>query len=142
MVADESLSADQVRQQIEYWLDLADYDLETAKAILASRRLLYVAFMCHQAIEKALKGVYTARRQAIPPKMHALVKLAQLSDIWNELTEDQQQWMIAMQPMNIESRYPAEKAKLLAALTVPECEQMTVAAAEMLQWIKQQLLNV
>jgi len=131
-----------VRQQVEYWLDLADYDRETAKALLSSRRLLYVAFMCHQAMEKALKGVYTARCQAIPPKVHALVKLAQMSAIWDEMTADQQQWMIAVQPMNRESRYPAEKAKLLAALTVPECKRMIIEAVEMLQWIKQKLSSV
>jgi HEPN domain-containing protein len=33
----------------EYWLDLAKYDLETAKAMLYSKRYLYVGFMCHQA---------------------------------------------------------------------------------------------
>lgn len=97
--------------------------------------------MCHQAIEKALKSVYTARCQAIPPKMHALVKLAQLSGLWDEMTEDQQYWMIAVQPMNIESRYPAEKAKLLATLTVSECERMIVETVGILQWIKQKLSN-
>jgi len=141
MATDSSLTAEQVQQQVEYWLDLAEYDMDTARAMLISRRLLYVAFMCHQAIEKALKGVYTARCQAIPPKMHALVKLAQLSGMWEEMTEDQQNWMIAVQPMNIESRYPAEKAKLLASLTVSECERMIVEAAEMMQWIKQKLSN-
>jgi len=142
MAADELLTAEQVTQQVEYWLDLAEYDMETARAMLISRRLLYVAFMCHQAIEKALKGVYTARCQAIPPKMHVLVKLAQLSGLWEEISEDQQHWMIAVQPMNIESRYPAEKAKLLASLTVSECEQMIVEAAEILQWIKLKLSSV
>ena len=141
MATDSPLTAEQIKQQVEYWLDLAEYDMETARAMLISRRLLYVAFMCHQALEKALKGVYAVRCQAVPPKMHSLVKLAQLSGIWEEMTEDQQEWMIAVQPMNIESRYPAEKAKLLASLTVAECEQMNIEAAGMLQWIKQKLLN-
>lgn len=141
MATDSPLTAEQVKQQVEYWLDLAEYDMETARAMLISRRFLYVAFMCHQVIEKALKGVYTAQCQAIPPKLHALVKLAQLSGIWEEMSEDQQDWTIAVQPMNIESRYPAEKAKLLASLTVAECERMIIEAAGMLQWIKQKLLN-
>ena len=41
-----------------YWFDGADYDLQTAQAMLETRRLLYVGFMCHQTIEKALKGVF------------------------------------------------------------------------------------
>ena len=38
-----------------YWIEIADYDLETAKAMLVSKRYLYVGFMCHQAIEKILR---------------------------------------------------------------------------------------
>ena len=41
----------------DYWFDSAEYDLQTAKAMLETRRFLYVGFMCHQTIEKALKGI-------------------------------------------------------------------------------------
>lgn len=42
--------------KINYWIELADYDLKTAKAMLDTKRFLYVGFMCHQVIEKTLKG--------------------------------------------------------------------------------------
>lgn len=42
-------------EKVTYWLDSADYDLETAKAMLDTGRLLYVGFMCHQTVEKVLK---------------------------------------------------------------------------------------
>ena len=41
----------------DYWLDNTDYDLQTAKAMLGIKCYLYVGFMCHQTIEKALKGI-------------------------------------------------------------------------------------
>ena len=34
-------------EKINYWIDLSDYDLETAAAMLKTKRYLYVAFMCH-----------------------------------------------------------------------------------------------
>jgi HEPN domain-containing protein len=37
-------------------MEKADYDLDTAKAMLQTERYLYVGFMAHQAIEKALKA--------------------------------------------------------------------------------------
>lgn len=40
--------------KVKYWLELADYDYETALAMLESKRYLYVGFMCHQTIEKSL----------------------------------------------------------------------------------------
>ncbi len=38
--------------KVKYWLELSDYDLGTALAMLNSKRYLYVGFMCHQTIEK------------------------------------------------------------------------------------------
>jgi HEPN domain-containing protein len=37
-----------------YWDDMAEYDLETARAMQSTGRYLYVGFMCHQAVEKKL----------------------------------------------------------------------------------------
>lgn len=47
--------------KVVYWIDLSDYDFETAKAMLESRRLLYVSFMCHQTIEKILKAMFVSK---------------------------------------------------------------------------------
>lgn len=139
MASDGTLNGEQVARQVDYWLDLAAYDMDTAVAMLSSGRLLYVTFMCHQVVEKALKGLYSARRQSIAPRIHALVALAQRSGVYEELTNAQQDFLERLDPMNIECRYPAEKEKLLAALTIPDCEGMISETREMLQWIKQQL---
>jgi len=40
--------------KVLYWIEISDYDLDTAEAMLESKRYLYVGFMCHQAIEKQL----------------------------------------------------------------------------------------
>ena len=45
-------------EQTAYWIEIAEYDIETAKAMLVSKRFLYVGFMCHQAIEKTIKAYY------------------------------------------------------------------------------------
>ena len=44
--------------KVSYWVELAEYDLETAKVMLKNKRLLYVGFMCHQTIEKITKGYF------------------------------------------------------------------------------------
>ncbi len=46
-----------MNDRIKYWLELSDYDIETANAMLSSKRFLYVGFMCHQTIEKVLKHI-------------------------------------------------------------------------------------
>jgi len=68
-----------MNESVKYWLDIADYDIETARVMLKGGRYLYVGFMCHQVIEKALKSVI-ARDCAdgeIPPTIHHLLKSLQ-----------------------------------------------------------------
>lgn len=48
-----------------FWFEGAEYDLQTVSAMLETKRLLYVGFMCHQAIEKALKGVFVSRKLVV-----------------------------------------------------------------------------
>jgi len=42
--------------KVKYWIELSDYDIDTAYALLKSKRYLYVGFMAHQSIEKILKA--------------------------------------------------------------------------------------
>ncbi len=62
-----------MRPDTKNWMDLSDYDLETARHMLATGRYLYVIFMCHLALEKMLKACYTEATQSIPPKTHDLI---------------------------------------------------------------------
>ena len=61
--------------KIEYWVEMAEYDLETAKAMLKSKRYLYVGFMCNQVIEKILKAYYVKEKSKQPPYTHKLIRL-------------------------------------------------------------------
>ena len=57
----------------EEWLRQADYDMETAEAMFTSNRSIYAVFMCHLAIEKALKGLFQKKQGELPPKIHNLM---------------------------------------------------------------------
>ena len=57
------------------WLKQAEYDLETAEYLFSGGRYVYSVFMCHLAIEKALKGLYENIIGDFPPKTHNLLYL-------------------------------------------------------------------
>ena len=52
---------------VQYWIELAEYDLETANAMFTTKRWLYVGFMCHQAVEKTMKSYWCKSQQNDPP---------------------------------------------------------------------------
>ena len=63
-----------VNDKIKYWIELSDYDIETASAMLVTKRYLYVGFMCHQSVEKCIKAMLSAKNEEIPPKIHNLIR--------------------------------------------------------------------
>ena len=67
--------------KVNYWVSIAEYDLETAEVMLVNNRFLYVGFMCQQAVEKMLKAYYVAVKMENPPYIHQLLKLARLSGL-------------------------------------------------------------
>ena len=64
-----------MEKRTEEWLRQADYDIDTAEYMYQGGRYLHAVFMCHLAVEKALKGLYFERRKEFPPKSHSLVFL-------------------------------------------------------------------
>lgn len=71
-------------KKIEYWIDVSTYDLETAMVMLEGKRFLYVGFMCHQSIEKILKGYYLSVSDDNPPFTHNLTYLAKRCGLYND----------------------------------------------------------
>lgn len=128
-----------MNEKVQYWLDVAIYDLDTAKAMLDTKRYLYVGFMCHQAIEKALKAIISNNSEAIPPKTHDLIKLAKSSGIYTNMSDEQIDFLYLLLPLNIESRYPSYKEELLAELSEDRCKSIIIETEGLLIWIKQQL---
>lgn len=92
-------------EHIKYWRESAQRDLESAEIIFSSGRYDWCLFVGHLALEKILKALFVERNDNnIPPKIHNLVRLAELSKI--ELNDDQKFLLDKINDFNIHTRYP------------------------------------
>ncbi|QTA78548.1 HEPN domain-containing protein [Desulfonema limicola] len=92
-------------EHIIYWLDSSQHDIESAEIIFNSGRYDWCLFVGHLALEKILKAVFVNRNDNnIPPKIHNLVRLAELSQI--ELDDEQKFLLDKINDFNIQTRYP------------------------------------
>ena len=127
------------QEQIEYWLELADYDLGTAKFLNDGGRYLYVGFMCQQVVEKALKAVI-AKTGVFPPKIHDLLRLAELASLIDFMDKEQQRLLHNLTPLTIQARYPPfEDKEAVQNLSEQLCNEYLAQTEEMLKWIKEKL---
>jgi HEPN domain-containing protein len=63
-------------EKFAYWLEHAQYDIETANSMFQTERWFYVVFMCQQAIEKLIKGLYTLYVDDNVPRSHNISWIA------------------------------------------------------------------
>ena len=126
-------------EKVQYWLGIANYDIETAETLQRGGRWLYVAFMCHQVIEKTLKAYWCATSEDDPPYTHNHKRLADGCGLYALMSADQRDFIETITNYNIEARYPEDKDALARTLTEDYCLRMIDETKQMQQWIEGRL---
>jgi HEPN domain-containing protein len=121
-------------KDILYWISLSRYDINTANAMLAGKRYLYVLFTCQQAIEKMLKALVIKNTGKFPPKIHDLVKLITIAGI--EAPDEKKEFLAKLNYYYIETRYPAELSKISKLIKRQTALNIFNETRKMLTWLK------
>ena len=119
------------------WLKQAEYDMRTAAAMLDAKRYIYVVFMCHLAIEKALKGLYTQVLWELPPKTHNLLLLVERTGV--EMPEDLYGFIVRLNGVSVPTRYPEDIEKLKKEYTKKNAGMMLETSKRVLKWLRRKL---
>ena len=98
-------------------------------------------FMCHQAVEKALKAIIArdCAEDEFPPKIHHLPKLAERAGLYKAMSQEQQAFVRKLNPMNLEARYPEHKRKVAEGLSIETCREIMTETEKLPCWIKGKL---
>jgi HEPN domain-containing protein len=124
-------------KQPEEWFKQAAYDLKTAEIMLENKRFIYAVFMCHLAIEKAIKGIYQYRLNAVPPKVHNLIYLVE--KIGLSPSEKLYNAIFELNRVSIPTRYPDDLAKMKREYKKSNTLEIINSSKEVLKWLKNQL---
>ena len=93
-----------VRRQVEYWLNGSQDDIEAAAVLLEKRKIRQSLFFAHLSVEKALKAHVSKATDAVPPRTHDLLRLAELAEI--TLPTPRRMFLARLQRYCMEGRYP------------------------------------
>ena len=73
------------------------------------------------------------------PKVHNLVRLADLSNLSGELSLQQRGFIERLTPMNVDARYKAYKDAIAAGLSEQKCIDFIKETEDIVSWIKKRL---
>ena len=124
------------KKVIKNWIALAEYDFETAKAMMKSGRYLYVAFTCQQTIEKALKALYVKEKEETPPYTHNLIRLAEELSGIKPIDEDANRFLERLNSYYIQSRYTEEIHQISKSLNKKSAQEILSKTGELFKWLK------
>ena len=124
-----------MEKQIINWWKQAERDFTAAKKNFDIREFYVCAFLCQQAVEKALKALAIKDRHELV-KSHSVTRLGRLLQLPEELINK----ISELEPVYQETRYPD------VSFTIPaeefEREDVTTLlsiASEVLEWIEKKI---
>ena len=117
------------------WLAQVDYDIATAEQMLHTGRYIYVIFMSHMALEKALKALVTEETQKLPPRTHNLIDLAQRARV--VLSQEQQDFLGKINNTSVVVRYPDDLSAMVSQYPEAIAQDYLERTKELILWVRQ-----
>ncbi len=119
------------------WVGRAEYDIDTARAMLDSKRYLYVVFCCQQSLEKALKALIAEETEQMPPRVHNLRRLAQTLHL--DVDDKTDSFFAYLSQYYIDSRYDAYPNEICSAISPQKACEIVEQTEELLRWLLSRL---
>lgn len=120
------------------WLERVAYDMDTARAMLQTKRYVYVIFMCQQSIEKCLKALLAYKEEDVVP-IHNLRRLAELAGVIEELEESTLIRLDFLSRYYINARYKEDLGELSKGITETVARDFIQFSEEVIKWLYQEM---
>lgn len=76
-----------------------------------------------------------------PPYTHKLIRLAEESNLYKLMSEEQKEFIFIVTPLNVEARYPTQKKDIFESLSEEKCKEIINKTEETMIWTKKKLEN-
>lgn len=123
-----------LQKQIDYWINEAENNIESADILIQKDRLLHGLFFCHLVIEKAMKAHVVKETKAIPPRSHNLILLSERANL--KVGDSNEILLGILMKYQLQGRYPDYNP------IIPNKEKVQIyfdQTKELLQWLKEKL---
>jgi HEPN domain-containing protein len=120
------------------WLDRVAYDMETARAMLQTGRLIYAVFMCQQALEKCFKALLAHDDREIIP-IHNLRRLAERANVIKEFDDSTLMKLDFLSSYYINARYKEDLDQLSKGMSGAVVEDFIQFSEGLITWLCQKI---
>jgi HEPN domain-containing protein len=119
------------------WQEFAERDMAAGEDLVRTGHYAHAVVAFQQAVEKMLKGLIVARTGEQPPRIHSLLRLAEVMEL--DTTEEQAKLLGDLTNLYAMLRYPAAHDMPAPDLDQSAAEAYAEGTREMMAWLRQQL---
>ena len=123
-------------EKYQFWLSYAQIDMDSSKTMLDSARWFYTIFMCQQAIEKLIKGLYVLYIDDDVPRLHDINSiLDRFKDkMPHQLPGEYDKLFDTLSQFYLKSRYPDYTSSLSKLTTAESAQSVYKKTKEAYEW--------
>ncbi|MCL2199232.1 MAG: HEPN domain-containing protein [Defluviitaleaceae bacterium] len=125
------------QEKFDHWKSYAERDLDAAQAMFETGRWFYVLFMCQQAVEKLVKGVYSLYVEGNVPRTHNIEMLANRIEDSSDILFDEDKYRLfqTLSKYYMADRYPDFLSTAGALVDKDEAEDIHNRTKEVFAWL-------
>jgi len=126
-----------IDEKYQYWLTYAQNDMDSAEFMLKSGRWFYTLFMCQQAIEKLVKGLYIICIDDNVSRFHDINNIFDRykDKLSEQLTDERAELFDNLSQFYLRSRYPDYTSALASITTSEIAHSIYEKSKEAFQWL-------
>ncbi len=119
-----------IEKQVHYWRNGSEEDIAAAEALVEKGYLRHGLFFAHLAVEKILKAHVTRKTGEMPPRIHNLIRLAEIAEL--AVDSERTDFLRRFNLYQLEGRYPET---CNAQLDTAAAHERLASAKEMVEWL-------
>ncbi|MDI9421796.1 MAG: HEPN domain-containing protein [Bacillota bacterium] len=117
----------------KYWMETAEKDYITMRNLYETGDYHWALFMGHLVLEKLLKACYVKMMEEHAPRVHDLLRLANLCKL--EFGDEMADYLDMITTFNINARYPDLKQAFYKKCTQEFADQNITKIEEVRAWL-------
>ncbi|MCL2565854.1 MAG: HEPN domain-containing protein [Defluviitaleaceae bacterium] len=125
------------KEKFGHWKFYAERDLDAAEAMFETGRWFYVVFMCQQAVEKLVKGIYNLYVDDDVPRTHNIEMIANRIEDSSDISfnEDKYQMFRGLSKYYLADRYPDFLSESGVIVDRDEADYILHRTREVFAWL-------
>ena len=125
-----------LREEVKIWLEQAKDDYDGAEYNFSGGKYFIPAFLCQQAVEKALKALFLCEKRGVVLQSHSLIYLATNTSVPDTFYS----FLKELTPKYVDTRYPDASVDLPSRIYDKEnTKRIMDKSKEVFVWIQKNI---